>query len=406
MADPDAPSNPTRNALEHEIGEESSLLDVLIFLARHRKLLLLLPLAAAIAAAGISLLIPNIYAGTTKILPPQAGQTASAMLLTQLGGLAGLAGSSLGIKNPNDLYVGILKSRTVADKLIERFGLQQLYDQKTRQETRRALEKRTSIAHGRDGIITIQFEDEDPKRAASVANGYVEELYALTQALAVTEAGQRRLFFEEQLKLTKEALADAEVALKRTQETTGLIKLDEQGRAIIEAVAGLRAQITAKEVQAGAMRAFATQSNPDYARVQREIAGLKAELVRLERTNRLGEGDIFIPTGKVPEAGLEYIRRLRDIKYYETVFELLARQFEIAKIDEAREASIVQVLDPAVVPERKSGPHRTRIVIVTAILGFLAALMLAFLRDTRERARADPEQSRKLELLAALFRRR
>jgi uncharacterized protein involved in exopolysaccharide biosynthesis len=387
-----------------ESEQDPGILDALIFLARHKRILTLVPLGAAIAAAGISLLLPNIYAGITKILPPQQNQSASAILLSQLGGLAGMSGASLGIKNPNDLYVGILKSRTVADALIERFDLRMRYDLEDLHDTRRALEKRTSISHGRDGIITIQFEDEDRKLAAAVANAYIEELYRLTQTLAVTEAGQRRLFLEKQLQLTKDGLASAEMALRKTQETTGLIKLDDQSRAIIEAVANLRAQISAKEVQAGAMRAFATERNPEYYRMQQELAGLRAELARLERTNQLGSGDIFIPTGKVPEAGLEFVRRLREVRYYETVFELLAKQFEIAKIDEARDTSIVQVLDRAIEPEKKSRPHRSRIVIVTAVLAFLATLLIAFLRDLRERVRGDPEQARKLETLGNLLR--
>lgn len=385
---------------------ESNVLDALIFLARHKVLLLVVPFGAAVAAAVISLLLPNIYAGVTKILPPQQNQSASAMMLAQIGSLAGLPSASLGIKNPNDLYVGILKSRTVADRLIERFDLKKRYEEDTLHDARRALERRTTISHGRDGIISIQYEDEDRGQAASVANGYVEELYKLTQTLAVTEAGQRRLFLDKQLKLTREGLAEAEIALKRTQETTGMIKLDDQGRAIIEAVANLRAQIAAKEVQSSAMRSFATESNPDYYRVQQEIAGLRIELSRLERTNQLGKGDILIPTGKVPQAGLEYLRRLREVKYYETVFELLAKQFEIAKIDEARDSSIIQVLDRAIEPERKSRPHRLRITIVTAVLAFLAAILIALLRDARGRVRGDPEQARKLDTLARLLRQR
>jgi uncharacterized protein involved in exopolysaccharide biosynthesis len=380
-------------------------LDVLIFLARHRRVLVLAPLGAAIAAAAISLMLPNMYASVTKILPPQQNQSTAALLLSQLGSIASLPGSPLNIKNPNDLYVGMLKSRTVADNLVARFGLKELYDRETLQDTRRELEERTTISHGRDGIITIRFEDRDRKRAADVANGYAEELYNLTQTLAVTEAGHRRLFMEKQLKLTREGLSEAELALKKTQETTGLIKIDEQGRAIIEAVANLRAQIAAKEVEAGSMRLFATEHNPGYLRVQQEIGGLRSELARLEKTNRAGGGDIFIPTGRVPAAGLEYLRRLREVKYYESVFELLAKQFEIAKIDEARDASIVQVLDRAVEPEKKSGPHRSRIVIVTAILAFLAALLWALLRDAHERAKHDPEQSRKMNALRDLLRR-
>jgi len=391
-----------RDTSEGRIG----LLDVLIFLARHRRLLALLPLAAALGAAAITLLMPNMYAGITKILPPQQSQSSANFMLAQLGSIANLPTTSLGIKNPNDLYVGMLKSRTVADSLIARFGLMALYGRDTLQDARRDVEERTSISHGRDGIITIKFEDRDRKRAADVANAYVEELYKLTQLLAVTEAGHRRLFLERQLKVTREGLAEAELALKQTQETTGLIKLDEQGKAIIEAVASLRAQIAAKEVEAGAMRLFATERNPGYLRVQQEISGLRSELARLENTNRSRSGDIFVPTGKVPEAGLQYVRRLRDVRYYESVFELLAKQYEIAKIDEARDASVVQVLDPAVEPEKKSGPHRSRIVIVTALLALLAALSWAYLHDLHERLKESPEHSRKVGALRSLLRRR
>jgi uncharacterized protein involved in exopolysaccharide biosynthesis len=379
-------------------------LDVLIFLARHRRLLALAPLAAAIGAAAISLLLPNLYTGVTKILPPQQNQPSAALVLAQLGNIT--PNASLAIKNPNDLYVGMLKSRTVADSLVARFGLKELYDQETLQDTRRELEERTAISHGRDGIITIRFEDRDRQRAADVANGYVEELYKLTQTLAVTEAGHRRLFLEGQLRNTREGLAEAELALKKTQETTGLIKLDEQGRAIIEAVASLRAQIAAKEVEAGAMRLFATERNPGYLMVQQELGGLRTELSRLEKkTSSSGVGDIFVPTGRVPEAGLEYVRRLREVKYYESVFELLAKQYEIAKMDEARDAAVVQVLDRAVQPERKSGPPRARIVIVTAILAFLAALLWALVRDAHERAKRNPEGSRRIDALRELLRR-
>jgi uncharacterized protein involved in exopolysaccharide biosynthesis len=391
---------------ESDAGSRLHALDVLLFAARNWRVFAWAPIAASLAAAAISLMLPNMYAGVTKILPPQQSQSSALLMVAQLGSIANLPGGSLGIKNPNDLYVGMLKSRTVADNLIARFGLKPLYDQDTLSDTRRKLEERTTISHGRDGIITIRFEDRDRKRAAEVANGYVEELYKLTQTLAVTEAGHRRLFLERQLKLTREGLADAEVALKRTQETTGLIKLDEQGRAIIEAVANLRAQIAAKEVEAGAMRLFATERNPEYLRVQKEIGGLRAELARMERSNRSGEGDILVPTGRVPEAGLEYLRRLREVKYYESVFELLAKQYEIAKIDEARDASVVQVLDRAVEPDKKSGPHRALIVIVTAILAFLAAVTWALVREAHERAKQDPERARKLSALRDLLRRR
>jgi uncharacterized protein involved in exopolysaccharide biosynthesis len=293
----------------------------------------------------------------------------------------------------------MLKSRTVADNIIARFDLQRLYDQETMVETRKEFASNSSITTGKDGLINIEFDDEDPKRAAAVANAYVEELDKLTQSLAVTEAAQRRLFFERQLKQAKDDLSNAEVALKVTQEQTGLIKLDDQGRAIIEAVAALRGQISAKEVELRAMRTFTTEHNPDYVRVRQQLAGLRAELTKLERAQIGGGGDILLPTGQVPAAGLEYVRKFRDVKYQEAIFELLAKQFEAAKIDEAKEAAIIQVVDQAIAPDRKSKPKRALIVIgVTLAAGFLAFIW-AFAREARERASRDPVQAARFAAL-------
>jgi uncharacterized protein involved in exopolysaccharide biosynthesis len=354
--------------------DEISLLDLLIVLAKHKKMIAGVTLGAAVVSAVVALLLPNIYTGTAKVLPPQQSQSTAAMLLGQLGGLAGLAGGSVSIKNPSDLYVGMLKSRTVTDNIVGRFNLQSLYDLDTLVETREELTDNTNISAGRDGLITIEFEDKVPERAAAIANAYVDELDKLTQSLAVTEAAQRRLFFERQLLQAKKDLSTAEVALKQTQEKTGLIKLDDQGKAIIEAVANLRAQIAAKEVELRAMRTFTTEHNPDYIRTQQQLAGLRTELTKLERAQISGAGDILLPTEKVPEAGLEYLRRYRDVKYQETIFELLARQFEAAKIDEAKDAAIVQVIDHAIPPDRRSSPNRALIVALTTLLVALATL--------------------------------
>jgi uncharacterized protein involved in exopolysaccharide biosynthesis len=293
----------------------------------------------------------------------------------------------------------MLKSRTVADNIIARFELQNVYDRDTMVETRKDLADNSTITAGKDGLITVDFDDEDPKRAAAVANAFVEELDKLTQSLAVTEAGQRRLFFERQLQQAKQDLSKAEVALKVTQEQTGLIKLDDQGKAIIESVAALRGQISAKEVELRAMRTFTTENNPDYVRVQQQLAGLRSELAKLERARISGEGDILLPTGKVPEAGLEYLRKFRDVKYQETIFELLAKQFEVAKIDEAKEAAIIQVVDHAIAPDRKSKPRRALIVIAATLISGILISLWAFVSEARLRASRDPVQAERLSLL-------
>jgi tyrosine-protein kinase Etk/Wzc len=386
-----------------------NLLELLIVLAKNKWMILSVALGGAVLSTIVSLLLPSIYTGTARVLPPQQSQSSAAMLVGQLGGLAGLIGGSpVGIKNPNDLYVGMLKSRTVADNIIGRFHLQQIYDEDTMVEARKVFASNSSIAAGKDGLITIAFDDEDPQRAAAVANAYVEELDKLTQSIAVTEAAQRRLFFDRQRQQAKKDLGDAELGLKVTQEKTGLIMLDGQSRAIIEAVATLRGQIAAKEVELRAMRTFATEKNSEYVRTQQQLAALRAELTKLERAQISGEGDILLPTGKVPEAGLEYLRKLREVKYHETVFELLAKQFEIAKLDEAKDAGLIQVLDRAIAPDQKSKPHRALIVLFATAVAAFAGVVLAMLREARERASGDPLTAARFAALSryASFRRR
>jgi len=385
----------------HEVeADEISLLDLAIVLAKHKKLILGLPLVAAIIAVIVTLLMPNIYTGVTRILPPQQSQSTAAAMLIQLGGLADIAGQSLGIKNPNDLYVGMLKSRTVADTLIDRFGLKKVYDENTYHYARMELEKRTMVASGRDGIIKVEVEDKDPKRAAAIANGYVEELYKLTQTLAVTEASQRRLFFERQLDQTRKNLANAEAAARQGLEKGGLVVIDAQGRGMVETTARLRGQIAVKEIQISAMRAFATGQNPDLKQAQHELEAMKEELAKMEGTasGRDKAGNV----GKAD--GMDNLRLLRDVKYFETIFELLAKQYEIARIDEARDASLIQVLDKAVEPERKSKPKRALIVILSALVAGFITVSWAFVAEALEKARRDPDGSSRLQALRSYLR--
>ena len=283
---------------------EISLLDLLIVLAKHKRVVLGVPLIVAVAAAVISLFLSNIYTGTTRILPPQQSASAASSLLNQLGGalggLGGLAGGSLGARNPSDLYVGMLKSRTVADNLIGRFELNEVYKQKLQSDTRLTLQGRSSIAAGREGIITVEVDDKDPKRAAELANAYVDELTKLTKVLAVTEASQRRLFFEHQLEQAKDNLTAAEIAARQGLQKGGLAQVDAQGRSMIEVTARLRAQISVKEVQISSMRTFAAEGNPELQRTQQELEALRRELARVEGSSpiaALGKGDAAGNTG-------------------------------------------------------------------------------------------------------------
>lgn len=384
--------------------QEIDFYDALIVLSKHKRMITGVTVIAALVAGIVSLLLPSIYVASTRILPPQQNDSMAMAMLSQLSPLAALAGNGLGLNNRSDVYVAMLKSRTLADSMIRRFGLQKLYDAKMMVDARRALDKRTSITVAKDGMINIEVEDRSPERAAELANGYVDDLRQLSQKLAVTRAAQRRLFLEGQVNQTKEQLANAEVALKKAQETTGLIQPDNQGRAIIESVARMQAQIAAKEVQLTAMRSFATERNPDLLRTEQEVAGLRVQLSKLEKDSKAGNGNILVATKQVPEAALEYVRRLRDVKYHETMFEALAKQYELAKFDEANEASIIQVLDKAVPPERRARPRRTLIVLISLVAAALLACVAAFVMDAQERANADPEHAAKLQLLKRYLR--
>jgi tyrosine-protein kinase Etk/Wzc len=376
--------------------DEVNLFDLLIVLAKHKKKILLLPLVAAIAAAGYSQILPPIYTATTKILPPQQNQSASAAMLAQLGGLANFVGAGSVLKNPNDVYVAMLGSRTIADNLIQRFDLMKVWDVDSRYPSlaRTKLELATQIKSGKDGLIAVEVEDKDPKRAADMANAYVEELINFTGVLAVTEASKRRLFFERQFALAKDNLAKAEGSARQALQTGGLVKVDEQGRAMIENTARLRGQITVKEVQIGAMRTFATDANPNLQMALQELGALKRELAKIEGS------DVAISSGKSGASpGGESLRLLRDVKYNEVIFELLARQYEMAKIDEAKESAVIQVMDKATEPDRKSRPNRKLMVISWAVAALVLAVLWAFIRESLAKSAADPSQGPRIVTL-------
>ena len=390
-----ANSNTVENTAPQQDDDEINLFDLLIVLAKHKLMVLGFPLVAAVLAVIVSLLLPNIYTATTKILPPQQGQAGgAAAMLAQLGGLAGAAGGLAGIKNLSDLYIGMMKSRTVADNIIQRFDLNTVYEGKYPSQVRLTFANASNITSGKDGIINIDVDDKDPKRAADLANAYVEELMKLTQVLAVTEASQRRLFFERQLGQAKESLAKAEAAARGAMQSGGLMQVEGQGRTLVETTARLRGQITVKEVQIGAMRSFATDRNPDMRMAQQELDTLKYELARLEGAGTSAHSKTN--ADRSPEkagSGIDSVRLLRDVKYQETVYELLAKQFELAKIDEAKESTVVQVLDKAIEPDRKSKPKRSMIVLLATLAALFIGVIGAFVREALVKAKADPSQA-------------
>jgi len=353
--------NPSRDAIATqpwiEAPQGRSLLDLLLALAERKWFILTMTVAGGLAMTVIAFLLPPMYTATASIMPPQQQQSAASALLGQLGPIVG--GGALGIKTPADIYVAILGSRTIADDLIRSFNLRQLYGVPTLFDARKVLAKRSRISGGREPLIKVAVEDCDPKRAAALANAYLEELSRQNGRLALTESAQRRLFFERQLEAQKKSLADAEAALKATQERTGVLQVTAQVESVIGNMARLRAGIAIREVALSSLESAATPQNPEVVRQQAELAALHEQLRKLEASgDPAGRGDIMIPTSLVPKVGLEYVRAVRDLKYNETLFELLLKQYEAARIDEAKEAPVVQVVDSAVPPERRSWPSR------------------------------------------------
>jgi len=380
----------------------SSFLFVLVLLARKRKFILWMTVGFAAVACLISLIVPPEYTATVLILPPQQGASLGSGL-SDLGGLsslASLASSAFGVKTATDMYVSMLKSESVEDAVIEKYGLMQEYHKKYFYDARKKLEWHTNIdGSKRDGLIRLSFEDHNPGRAAEIANGYIEVLRSLSQHLAITEAAQRRVIFEQQLNLAKDQLAKSEDALKQAELSTGFVQIDSQARALIQSAAQVRAQIAAKEVQIQAMQTYASAGNPQLQEKQQELAALRGQFNQLVGSDESSPDDLFPSKGNVPAAALEYARKLRDVKFDEAVYESLAKQLEIAKIDEAKEGGFLQIVSPALRPERRSFPKRVLITIGAAAFGLSLGIVITLLGRRVARLQAS---SAGAEMLAEL----
>ena len=375
--------------------DEISLLDLLQTIVDNLRLLVLGPLAVGITALGISFLIPPTYTAKTQFLPPQQQQSAAASMLASLGSLGGLAGAVGGIKNPADQYLAYMKSVTLQDSLIDRFKLLERYEAETKTDARLALTGSVRAVSGKDGLISVEVDDKDPKFAAELANAHVEELGKLLGKLATTEAQQRRLFFEKQLNQAKDKLIQSEIALKATGVSGSVLKSNPASA--VAAVAGLQAAVTAQEVKLGAMRGYLAETAPDFKQAMNELANLRAQLGKQEKDTP--------STGAKATTEGDYITKYREFKYHETLFELFSKQFELAKVDEAREGAVIQVLDPAQPPERKSKPKKALIAIIATFAAGFALLLFVFIRQALRNSSQNSESVNKLVSIQASWRR-
>jgi uncharacterized protein involved in exopolysaccharide biosynthesis len=366
-------------------GDGISLIDIATAIGEEKRLIFWITVVCSLAGLAIGLLMANVYTAKTTFLPPQQNQSGAAAALASLGSLAGLAGGALGVKSPDEMYVALLQSQTLQNNLIQQFKLQTLYEQKSLSDTRNLLKSNIKItADKKSGIISIEVDDKSPMLAAQLANAHIDQLHKLLDRLAVTEAQQRRMFFEQLIGKTKEALAVAELASKKAQETSGIVSLDAQTASSIKVAAELRAQIAIREVQIRAMSSYATPQNSDIQRIGAELVALHAQLDKLEQgTGRNQSSD------KSADA-LANLRAFREVKYQQAILETLIKQYELARVEEAKEGPLIQQVDVALPPEKKSRPKRAVIVIMAGISGLMLAVIATFIRRNLRRASLDP----------------
>lgn len=385
--------NQSLNRDEYEEHDEGGigLYDLLYILIASWRLLTLGPLLAGGVALALAFTITPVFTAKTSFFAPQQ-QSAAASMLQSLGSLGGLAGAAAtGFKNPTDQYTALLRSRSLQSALVDRFQLQEKYQAPLKVDALEMLEGVVGISAGKEGLITISVNDRDPKFAAQLANAHVEELRKMMARLALTEAQQRRQFFEKQMHQAKDDLAQAELALKRTG--VNVLALKANPAVAVNAVAQLQAQVTATQVKLSNLRAYVTESSSEMRQAQAELAALQSELARVSRN------DVVVGSSEA-----DYVSRYRDVKYYETLFELFAKQFELAKVDEARDGPLIQVIDEASPPERKSKPMKGQIAVSAALAVEMLLLFFVFFREAIRQQVADPVVAAKLERLRQAWR--
>jgi tyrosine-protein kinase Etk/Wzc len=381
--------------------------DILLVLARDSRQIALIAFIAALIGLVVGFFLKPTYTAKAIILPPQQEQSSASQLLGSLGALASIgggggAGGGAGslLKSPADMYIGILQSQTIADQLIKQFDLKSVYRTRTMIDSRAALKKHTEFESQKDGLIHITVEDHNAKRASDLANGYIDALYRMNSTLALTEASQRRLFFGQQVEDEKEALNKAEDDLAATQVKTGLIQPAGQAELIIRTIAQVQAEISYDQVALEGLLTSSTEQNPEVQRLRQEITALQGQLSKLQSDQKkLQPGDVEIPAGLVPQEALEYERKFRDAKYHEALFELLSKQYEAARIDEAKSAPVIQVVDRATPPDKKSGPHRLLVALGAGFAGALLASLWFLAANAWRSMKESPEYSVKFAQL-------
>ena len=366
--------------------DEISLLDLATALGEEKKTLFAIPLITTLVAVVVSLQMTPVFTAKTVVMPPQQQQGGAAAALASLGGLAGLAGlgGGGGLKSQDEMYVAFLGSESLQNRIIADLKLQERYAAKTLSATRNYLKGQVRITSDKkSGLLNIEADDKDPAFAAELANLHVQALHGMLGRLAVTEAQQRRQFYEQQIHQTQDKLSLAEVAFRAAKEKSGMQVTTVLAETGVRASAEMRSQIAVREVQLQAMSRFATAQNPETQRIASELAALRSQLNKAEQ----GSGVSTVAASPLHQ---EAVKSFRDVKVQEALLEVMIRQYELARVDEAKEGPLIQQVDVATPPEHKSKPKRAQIVLVAAFAGLFLGVLVAFVRRALKKAQSDP----------------
>ena len=396
--------------LEYEDGFEPQLADVLAdeeaenremlertvararLLWQRRQFLLRVTGVGFLLAVSLAFLVPNRYESTTRLMPPDqsnSDMTKLALLAGQAGaGLGALAGDALGLKSSGALFVGVLQSRTVRDDVVSRFDLRKAYGDRRREDARSDLAGNTEISEDRkSGIISIRVTDRNAQRAAAMAQEYVEELNRVVAQLNTTSAHRERVFLEGRLAQVKQNLESAEKDFSEFASKNTALNIPEQGKAMIEAAGALQGQLIAAQTELEGLRQIYTDNNVRVRALQARVDELRSQLQKLggkpgaEPPPNNADGQTAYPSiRELPLLGVGYADLYRRTKVEETIFESLTQEYELAKVEEAKETPSVKVLDPPDIPEKKSFPPRLAIALSCSMLALAGGAFFVLAR--------------------------
>jgi capsule polysaccharide export protein KpsE/RkpR len=398
---------------EASAKDEVHWLDYLLVLVKHSRAIIYPTVAAMVLAYSVLFISHDEFTASASLLPPQQNFNLSAQLLDIIGGgitpgsatsggggLGGGLGGLLGLKSPGDLYVGMMNSNTITDHIIDRFNLRQEYDAKTIEAARKTLRDATQIKTDKDGLIKVEVKALTPKQAAAIANAYIDELDKLLQVIGVDEAKNRLAFLEKERQQANINLGKGEEALRNFSEQKSVVQIDTQTKGMLEYIANLRASIDAKEVQIEVLRKQATPYNYDVIRLETELKSLKEKVKGAEtQMDQSCIGDVCLPTSKVPSLGLEYFRLYREVKFQAALYELYTKLVEFARLDMVKDVAVVQMVDRAKPPEKRSNSRMLPTILMGAGTFFLM-LLVAFGREYIENLKANEEDARRLLMLS------